>query len=271
MGPSLIVRAGARPGEDPHGRGRLLARRAGEVRPRWCGWGSWDGPGRAVVQICCKGALRPDRSGAEPRNINDSSRASRPDGGLCNRFGQTAPPRARENVRQGASRPGRRPRRALRRANGARGPRRRPPRAPPRRRDVHFALESAVPTVVLEYKTHISRAKCTSRRAQDRPASHYLGRPPPAPPPRTGPGPRTTTPGEKGSLRPSRPEGARGGAARSASTSGSTVSSRGGAGRGIKTTRQPPFSSPDLPPPIRPSPRESQAATLRPARRRMRA
>ena len=32
----------------------------------------------------------------------------------------------------------------------------------PGRRDVHFALESAVPTVVLECKTHISRAKCTS-------------------------------------------------------------------------------------------------------------
>ena len=42
-----------------------------------------------------------------------------------------------------------------------------------------------------------------------------------------------------------------------------------GAGRGIKTTRQPPFSPPDLPPPTRPSPRESQAATLRPVRRRM--
>ena len=35
-------------------------------------------------------------------------------------------------------------------------------------RDVHFALESAVPTVVLECKMHHSRAKCTSRRAEDR-------------------------------------------------------------------------------------------------------
>ena len=147
---------GARPGEDPHGRGRLLAHRAGEVRPRWCGWGSWDGPGRAVVQICCKGALRPDRPGAEPRNINDSSRASRPDGGLCNRFGQTAPPRARGNVRQGASRPGRRPRRALRRANGARGPRRRPPRAPP-------DAETCTSHSKVQFQPSFSKAKCTSR------------------------------------------------------------------------------------------------------------
>ena len=116
----------------------------------------------------------------------------------------------------------------------------------PGRRDVHFALESAVPTVVLECKTHISRAKCTSRRAQDRPASHYLGRPPPAPP-----GPRTTTPGEKGSLRPSRPEGARGG--------------------GSKPRASHLFRHRTSQPPIRPSPWESQAATLRPARRRMRA
>ena len=34
--------------------------------------------------------------------------------------------------------------------------------------DVHFALESAVPAVVLECKMHHSRAKCTSRRAEDR-------------------------------------------------------------------------------------------------------
>ena len=147
---------GARPGEDPHGRGRLLAHRAGEVRSRWCGWGSWDGPGRAVVQICCKGALRPDRPGAEPRNINDSSRASRPDGGLCNRFGQTAPPRARGNVRQGASRPGRRPRRALRRANGARGPRRRSPRAPP-------GAETCTSHSKVQFQPSFSKAKCTSR------------------------------------------------------------------------------------------------------------
>ena len=60
---------------------------------------------------------------------------------------------------------------------GRAGPRERPPQAPSdradrppvpsgrlRRRDVHFALESAVPTVILECKTHISSAKCTSRR-----------------------------------------------------------------------------------------------------------
>ena len=39
-----------------------------------------------------------------------------------------------------------------------------PVRYAPGRRDVHFALESAVPTVILECKTHISSAKCTSRR-----------------------------------------------------------------------------------------------------------
>ena len=46
------------------------------------------------VQICCKGAPRPDRPREEPQNINDSPPALRCDGGLCNRFGQTAPPRA---------------------------------------------------------------------------------------------------------------------------------------------------------------------------------
>ena len=38
------------------------------------------------------------------------------------------------------------------------------PLGAPGRREVHFALESAVPTVILECKTHISSAKCTSRR-----------------------------------------------------------------------------------------------------------
>ena len=61
---------------------------------RWCAWDSWGGPGRGLVQICCKGVLRPDRPGVEPRNINDSPPAPRRDGGLCNRFGQPAPPRA---------------------------------------------------------------------------------------------------------------------------------------------------------------------------------
>ena len=46
--------------------------------------------------------------------------------------------------------------------------------------DVHFALESAVPAVVLECKMHHSRAKCTSRRAEDRrsrPGRLFGGRP----------------------------------------------------------------------------------------------
>ena len=171
---------GARPDEDPHGRGRLLAHRAGEVRSRWCGWGSWDGSGRAVVQICCKGALRPDRSGAEPRNINDSSRASRPDGGLCNRFGQTAPPRARGNVRQGASRPGRRPRRALRRANGARGPRRRPPRAPP-------DAETCTSHSKVQFQPSFSSAKRASRGRNAHLDEH-------SPPPTISDGPRPHRP-----------------------------------------------------------------------------
>ena len=70
-----------------------------------------------------------------------------------------------------------------------------PARPAPGRRDVHFALERALLTAHLEGEMHLSRAKCTSRRAQDRSA----------PPPRTAsartaprrPGPRTTTPGEK--------------------------------------------------------------------------
>ena len=39
---------------------------------RWCAWGSWDDSGRAVVQICCKGAPDRDRPRGEARNINDS-------------------------------------------------------------------------------------------------------------------------------------------------------------------------------------------------------
>ena len=150
-----------------------LDRCGGAVRmgARWCGWGSCGGPGRAVVQICCKGPPGRDRPREEPRNINDSHPALRRDGGLCNRFGQTAPPRAPG----GAPRAGRRPRRAPRSAGRAHGSVRRSrhrtaatarpsPLGAPGRRDVHFALESAVPTVILECKTHISSAKCTSRR-----------------------------------------------------------------------------------------------------------
>ena len=63
----------------------------GRARRR-CAWGSWGGPGRGRVQICCKGAPGRDRRRAEARNINDSPPASQRDSGLCNRFGQTAPP-----------------------------------------------------------------------------------------------------------------------------------------------------------------------------------
>ena len=109
--------------------------------------------------------------------------------------------------------------------------------ARPGRRDVHFALESAVPTVVLECKTHISSAKRTSRGRNAPLDEHRIDPPPtisdgprphrPAPVPVRGPrlparkahcaplvprgrgaGPRAR-PAHPG--RRSRPEGARGG------------------------------------------------------------
>ena len=57
---------------------------------------------------------------------------------------------------------GRRPRRSLRSWTG--------PAPTPGCRGVHFALERALLTAPFECKMHISRAECTSRRAQDRPA-----------------------------------------------------------------------------------------------------
>ena len=128
-------RAGAR-GNCRHTKKRTLvpARRTGGSPPpssgltvagalaRWCGWGSWDDSGRAVVQICCKGAPGRDRPREEARNINDSLPASRCDPGLCNRFGQLAPPRA---PRVGPSLAGWRPRRAPRRASTSLNPRER--------------------------------------------------------------------------------------------------------------------------------------------------
>ena len=88
--------------------------------------------------------------------------ALRLDPGLCNRFGQTAslrPPGWAARV--AATAPGR-----------------------PRRRDVHFALESAVPTVILECEMHLSRAECTSRRRGGRagPSSRTAATVPLAPP-----------------------------------------------------------------------------------------
>ena len=50
---------------------RAGARRGG-MPARWCGWGSWDDSGRAVVQICCKGAPGRDGPRMKVRNINDS-------------------------------------------------------------------------------------------------------------------------------------------------------------------------------------------------------
>ena len=61
---------------------------------RRCAWGSWGGPGRGRVQICCKGVPGREKRRMKARNINGSSREPRLDPGLCNRFGQTAPPRA---------------------------------------------------------------------------------------------------------------------------------------------------------------------------------
>ena len=57
------------------------------------------------VQICCKGAPRPDRPREEPRNINDPPPALRLDPGLCNRFGQRSPSGAPEAGSVGPIRP----------------------------------------------------------------------------------------------------------------------------------------------------------------------
>ena len=62
------------------------------------------------VQICCKGAPGRDRPREEPRNINDSPPALQLDPGLCNRFGQTAPPRAPGGTASSRTATARRPR-----------------------------------------------------------------------------------------------------------------------------------------------------------------
>ena len=103
----LVIRTGSgvSPGETgPFSPGTAIpgpgsARWRGRAGAGWCGWGSWGGPGRGRVQICHKGAPGRDRSGEEARNINDSPPVLRCDPGLCNRFGQTTPPRAREGRR----------------------------------------------------------------------------------------------------------------------------------------------------------------------------
>ena len=78
------------------------------LRRMGCTGSGRGGPGRGRVRICCKGAPGRDRRREEPRNINVSPPALRCDPGLCNRFGQTAPPRAPG----GLPRAGWRPRRA---------------------------------------------------------------------------------------------------------------------------------------------------------------
>ena len=51
------------------------------------------------------------------------------------------------------------------------------------RRDARFALEGAVPTVILECEMHLSRAECTSRRRGGRSRSlRTAAAAPPAPP-----------------------------------------------------------------------------------------
>ena len=130
------------------------------THPRWGGWGSWDGLRWGRVQICCKGAPGRDRPREEARNINVSSRTLRRDPGLCNRFGQPAPPGSspRGGRRLGGSRDERPGDPGSRDAG--------PPvhSGRPRRPDVHFALESAVPTVVLECEMHVSTRSPPRRR-----------------------------------------------------------------------------------------------------------
>ena len=130
------------------------------THPRWGGWGSWDGLRWGRVQICCKGAPGRDRPREEARNINVSSRTLRRDPGLCNRFGQPAPPGSspRGGRRLGGGRDERPGDPASRDAS--------PPvhSGRPRRPDVHFALESAVPTVVLECEMHVSTRSPPRRR-----------------------------------------------------------------------------------------------------------
>ena len=82
----------------PEGPAALIRVRRRGTPARWCAWGSWDDSGRAVVQICCKGAPGRDRPREEARNTNDPPHAPRLDPGLCDRFGQTAPPRAPERA-----------------------------------------------------------------------------------------------------------------------------------------------------------------------------
>ena len=130
----------------------------GRARRR-CAWGSWGGPGRGRVQICCKGVPGREKRRMKARNINGSSREPRLDPGLCNRFGQTAPPRTPARTAAAAITP------------------------TPGRRDAHFALERALLTAHLEGEMHISTSTGPTR-------PHHPGRPRPhrpAPAPVHGP------------------------------------------------------------------------------------
>ena len=164
----------------------------------WCGWGSWDEPGRGRVRICCKGVSRRDRPRAEARNINVSLPVLRLGPGLCNRFGQTAPPRAPARTAAAALAP-------------TPGPTR-----PSGRRDVRFALRRAPPTAPVESDMRISTSTGPTRshrsgRPRPHLADHRLAvsalreprRTRPRRHPRTDPRPRTALPSEKCSLSPS--------------------------------------------------------------------
>ena len=139
-------------------RGPGSARWRGRAGARWCGWGSWGGPGRGRVRICCKGVSRRDRPREEPRNINDSLCALRRDGGLCNRFGQPAPPRT--------------PGWAARVAATA-------PWCPPGAE----TLERAVPTIILECEVRLSARSGPVAVVADRGVwpARTAPRPPPSP------------------------------------------------------------------------------------------
>ena len=119
----------------PHSSGAIEPFSPG-VAVRGSGAGAGAGRvGRGHVRICCKGTPSRDRRREEARDINDSLRAPRRDRGLCNRFGQPAPPRSP----RGAPRVGRRPRRA-------------PPDA-----------ERCTSHSKVQFQPSFSRAKCTSR------------------------------------------------------------------------------------------------------------
>ena len=125
---------------------------------------------RGRVQICCKGAPGRDRPREEARNTNVSSRTLRRDPGLCNRFGQPAPPGplAGGGGRLGGGRdehPG---------DPSGRGADPPDPSGRLRRPDVRFALESAAPTVVLECEMHVSARK--TRKVADSPTETLLVR-----------------------------------------------------------------------------------------------